>query len=77
MKNAEITRLLAEARRGDIPELRFFSGLTEEEFGEVLGVWPRTVARGWKAAKAWLRGERSSVKTDDSGPTAARQRDHR
>jgi RNA polymerase sigma factor (TIGR02999 family) len=66
-----------DARLARIVEMRFFVGLTEEEIGEVLGVSPRTVKRDWKVAKAWLHGELSSVKTDDSGPMAASQRDHR
>ena len=66
-----------DARLARIVEMRFFAGLTEEEIGEVLGVSPRTVKRDWKVAKAWLHGELSSVKTDDSGPMASRQRDHR
>jgi RNA polymerase sigma factor (TIGR02999 family) len=66
-----------DARLAKIVEMRFFAGLTEEEIGEVLGVSPRTVKRDWKVAKAWLHGELSSVKTDDSGPMASRQRDHR
>jgi RNA polymerase sigma factor (TIGR02999 family) len=66
-----------DARLARIVELRFFAGLTKEEIGEVLGVSPRTVERDWKVAKAWLHGELSSVKTDDSGPMAVRQSDRR
>ena len=75
MQNAEITAPNRLAERDARPA--FSAGLTEEEIGEALGVSPRTARRGWKVAKAWLRAELSSVKTDDSGPTAARQRDHR
>jgi hypothetical protein len=61
MKNAEITRLLAEVHGGNVgAESRLAS-----------------VERDWKVAKAWLHGELSSVKTDDSGPMAVRQSDHR
>lgn len=38
-------------------ELRFFGGLTEEEIAKVMGISDRTVRRGWRAAKAWLREE--------------------
>ena len=38
-----------------IVELRFFGGLTSEEVAGVLGVSSRTVERGWRAARAWLR----------------------
>lgn len=42
-----------------IVELRFFGGLTVEETAEVLGVSPRTVKRGWRAARTWLARELS------------------
>lgn len=38
-----------------VVECRFFVGLTIEETAEVLGVSPVTVARDWRAARAWLR----------------------
>ena len=66
-----------DPRMARMVELRFFAGLTEEETGEVLGISARTVKRDWQVAKAWLHGELSSVKADDSDPMAARQRDHR
>ena len=40
-----------------IVELRFFGGLTNAETAEVLGVSERTVERGWRMARAWLRKE--------------------
>jgi RNA polymerase sigma-70 factor (ECF subfamily) len=40
-----------------VVELRFFSGLSETEVAEVLGIAPRTVKRDWNVAKAWLHGE--------------------
>ena len=36
-------------------ELRFFAGLTHEEIAAVQGVSVRTVERGWRLARAWLR----------------------
>lgn len=38
-----------------IVELRFFGGLSVEEVAAIEGVSTRTVERGWRAARAWLR----------------------
>lgn len=38
-----------------VVECRFFSGLTEQETAEALGMSLRTVQRTWKRARAWLR----------------------
>jgi len=43
-----------DARAAAGVELRFFSGLTEEEIAEILGIAPATVRRDWKLARAWL-----------------------
>jgi RNA polymerase sigma factor (TIGR02999 family) len=43
--------------RARIVELRFFAGMTVPEVATSLGVSESTVARGWRLAKAWLRGE--------------------
>jgi RNA polymerase sigma-70 factor (ECF subfamily) len=53
----EALKSLAEfdARKGQVVELRFFGGLTEEETASVLHVSPETVRRDWRLAKAWLR----------------------
>ncbi len=40
-----------------VVECRFFSGLTEEETSEALGVTTRTVRRDWVKAKGWLYRE--------------------
>jgi len=45
-----------EPRAAKVVECRFFGGLTEEETAEALGVTPRTVARDWVKARAWLYG---------------------
>jgi RNA polymerase sigma-70 factor, ECF subfamily len=45
-----------DPRQARIVELRFFSGMTEEEIAEVLGITSRTVKREWKKARAWLYG---------------------
>jgi RNA polymerase sigma factor (TIGR02999 family) len=38
-----------------IVELRFFGGMTNEEVAEVLDISERTVKRGWRTARVWLR----------------------
>ncbi|MBK6485878.1 MAG: sigma-70 family RNA polymerase sigma factor [Gemmatimonadetes bacterium] len=50
-----LTRLAAiEVRLARVVEYRFFSGLTEGETAELLGVTPRTVTRDWVRARGWL-----------------------
>lgn len=44
-----------DARQGQIVELRFFGGLSNEETANVLKVSPGTVMRDWTFARAWLR----------------------
>lgn len=46
-----------DAEKARIVELRFFTGLTSEETADVLGTSLRSVERGWRFAKAWLRKE--------------------
>jgi RNA polymerase sigma factor (TIGR02999 family) len=46
-----------DEQQSRIVELRFFSGLTVEETGEVLGISAATVKRDWSMAKAWLHRE--------------------
>ncbi len=45
---------LVDARLVAVVEQRFFSGRTETETAAILGVTPRTVARDWVRARAWL-----------------------
>ena len=53
-----LTRLAAfDERQARIVELRYFSGLDNDETAEVLGVSNATVRRDWNFAKAWLRQE--------------------
>ncbi len=47
-----------------VVELRFFAGLSIEGTAEVLDVSPRTVAREWRIAKAWLRRELEGAAAD-------------
>jgi RNA polymerase sigma-70 factor, ECF subfamily len=46
-----------DPRQRQVVELRFFTGLTETEIGEVLDVSARTVRRDWVKARAWLYSE--------------------
>lgn len=43
-----------DPRKSRVVELRFFGGLTVEEAADVLGTSSVTVARDWRAARAWL-----------------------
>jgi RNA polymerase sigma factor (TIGR02999 family) len=59
--NDALERLFAmNERGGKIVELRYFAGLSVEETAEALGLSTRTVLRGWKVARAWLRKEMES-----------------
>ena len=44
----------ADSRAAQLVELRFFSGMTQDEAAGVLAVSPATIARDWKFARAWL-----------------------
>ena len=48
-----------DARKSQVVEMRFFTGLTVDETAEVLHVSPDTVMRDWRLAKAWLLRELS------------------
>ncbi len=53
-----LTRLAVfDPRKASIVEVRFFIGLSVDETAELLGMSPRTVAREWSLARAWLLGE--------------------
>jgi RNA polymerase sigma factor (TIGR02999 family) len=47
----------ADARKGEVVELRYFAGLTVEETAEALGTSRDTVMRDWKVARLWLTRE--------------------
>jgi RNA polymerase sigma factor (TIGR02999 family) len=53
-----------DERRSQIVELKFFSGLSNEEVAEVMGISLATVNREWRMARAWLQSELS--KSDDT-----------
>ena len=44
-------------RQAKVVELRFFSGMKEEEIAGLLAVSVRTVRRDWTIARAWIYGE--------------------
>ena len=49
-----------EPRASRVVELRFFTGLSERETAEALGISTSTLKRDWQFAKAWLFNELSS-----------------
>ena len=46
-----------DGRQCQIVEMRFFTGLSEDEIAEMLGVSVRTINREWRMARAWLYKE--------------------
>jgi RNA polymerase sigma-70 factor, ECF subfamily len=55
--HAALEKLEAVSQRQvAVVDLRFFSGFTEEEIAEMLGVTPRTIKRDWNTARAFLGG---------------------
>jgi RNA polymerase sigma factor (TIGR02999 family) len=46
-----------DPRRAQVVELRFFTGLTVQETGQVLNISPQSVMRDWRLARAWLARE--------------------
>ncbi len=46
-----------DPQNAKIVELRFFCSLSNEETADVLGVSTRTVERGWRVARAWLKSQ--------------------
>lgn len=43
-----------DPRLGEIVELRYFVGLTEQEIADILAVSRSTITREWQTARAWL-----------------------
>ena len=56
--NEALNRLEAmNERQSRIVELRFFTGLSNEELAEVLGISLTTLKREWRLIRAWLHSE--------------------
>ncbi|MEX2178504.1 MAG: ECF-type sigma factor [Gemmatimonadaceae bacterium] len=53
-----------DERAAQVVECRFFAGYTEDETAAALGVTPRTVARDWAKAKAWLYQDLTNTGAD-------------
>ena len=63
--DSALTRLaIFDARKSQIAELRFFTGLSLEETGQALGISRATVERDWLAARAWLFRELSGQRCE-------------
>ena len=61
----------ADPRAARVVECRFFGGLSVDETARALGVSPATVARSWRAARAWLRAELAGEVTEALGLAVA------
>lgn len=48
-----------DARKAEIVQLRYFTGLTRDETADVLGVSPRLIDKEWRFVKTWLHRELS------------------
>src|SRR5262249_45520355 len=48
----ELTKL--DPRLGQIMELRYFGGLSEQEVADILSLSRSTVTREWQTARTWL-----------------------
>jgi RNA polymerase sigma-70 factor (ECF subfamily) len=59
----ELTRLAP--RQGQIVELRYFGGLSEEEVAGVLSLSRATITREWQTARAWLFRRMTSAHRQD------------
>jgi RNA polymerase sigma factor (TIGR02999 family) len=58
----DLTRL--DARQGQIVELRYFGGLSEQEVAAVLSLSRATVSREWQTARAWLYRRMTTGRTE-------------
>ncbi|MEQ1632824.1 MAG: ECF-type sigma factor, partial [Planctomycetota bacterium] len=62
-----LARLAAfDPEKAKLVELRFFGGLSVDEAAHILDLSPRTAARDWRVARAFLRSE-LGVEEDDDG----------
>jgi RNA polymerase sigma factor (TIGR02999 family) len=56
---------ILDARVGRVVELRYFTGLSERETSEVLGISISTLKRDWNFAKAWLLDQLAATDPKD------------
>jgi RNA polymerase sigma-70 factor, ECF subfamily len=54
LDNALTELAVLDPRQGQIVELRFFGGLSEQQVAAVLSISRATVTREWQMARAWL-----------------------
>jgi RNA polymerase sigma factor (TIGR02999 family) len=65
---AALTRLEAiDPRAAQVVVLRFFSGMSNPEVAEHLGLSVRTVEGDWTHARAWLKRELAGAQSPDPG----------
>jgi RNA polymerase sigma factor (TIGR02999 family) len=62
----DLSRL--DEQQGQIVEMRFFGGLSNEEIAQLLGISSSTVKRDWNVAKAWLA---RAIRKGNSGERGA------
>ena len=56
---------LADGRKAEVVELKYFGGLTNIEAADALGISVATVERDWDVAKLWLLRELGEGKSND------------
>ena len=64
---------LRDARQGQIVELRYFGGLSEQEVAAALSLSRATVTREWQSARTWLY-RRMTVGSAGDTPAPAKPR---
>ena len=57
-----------DEQQGQIVEMRFFGGFSNEEIAQLLGISSSTVKRDWNVAKAWLA---RAIRKGNSGERGA------
>ncbi len=55
LDQALVELMTIDTRQGQIVEMRYFGGMSEQAVAEALAVSRQTVTRDWQLAKAWLR----------------------
>jgi RNA polymerase sigma-70 factor (ECF subfamily) len=69
--NEALSRLESiDPRASRVVELRYFTGLSERETAETLGISIATLKRDWAFARAWLLDQLGSSATDGRSPAS-------